>query len=147
MRRRLLLLVVTIALGWIYLLAFVFATGIAAAQTTPKWWFGLWLFSKPSTSALIWLTLAHALAITAASLPFAWIIGRVYGRLGVPVALAITATICTFIAIPTMSQDFRTVGPLLQGIWLFEVALLLAALPVTVWVFQTWPSNNRSRGP
>jgi hypothetical protein len=144
-RRRLLLLLAAVALGWIYLLAFTFAAGVAAAQATPRWWLGL--FSKPATSALIWLALAHAVAIALVSLPFAWIIGRVYGRLGVPLALAITVTICAFIEIPTLSQDFRTVGPLLQSIWLLGAAVLLVALPVTVWVFRTWPSNNRWRGP
>ena len=145
MRRRLLLLLAAVGLGWIYLLAFTFAVGVAATQATPRWWLGL--FSKPATSALIWLALAHAVAIALVSLPFAWIIGRMYGRLGVPLALAITVTICAFIEIPAMSQDFRTVGPLLQSIWVFGAAVLLVALPIAVWGFRAWPSNNRWRGP
>ncbi|HXC10210.1 MAG TPA: hypothetical protein VNV61_14860 [Steroidobacteraceae bacterium] len=141
MRHRLLLLIAAVALGWIYLLAFTFAAGIAAVQVTPTWWLGM--FSKSATSALIWLALTHAVAISLVSLPFAWIIGRVYGRLRVPLAFAITTAICAFIEIPTISEDFRAVGPILQSIWLFGAAVLFVALPLEVWVFQTWPSNNR----
>jgi hypothetical protein len=146
-RRRLLLLLAAVALGWIYLLAFTFVAGVAAALATPGWWLGV--FSKTAASALIWLALAHALAIALISLPFAWIISRVYDRLGVPLALAISAMICGFMEIPTMSQEFATAGPLLQSIWLFGAAVLLVALPVAVWALRTWPSNNRlerSRG-
>jgi hypothetical protein len=69
MRRRLLLLVAAVAFGWIYLLAFTFVAGVAAALATPRWWLGL--FSKTATSALIWLALAHVVAIASISLPFA----------------------------------------------------------------------------
>jgi hypothetical protein len=125
LRRRLFLILAAVALGWLYLLAFAYAAGVAAAQATPKWWLGL--LSKPANSALMWVTLAHMIGVTLVSLPFTWIIGRMYGRLGVPLALAITATICTFIEIPVMSQDFRSVGLLLQGIWLFGAGSRFAA--------------------
>jgi hypothetical protein len=146
-RRRLWLFLAAILLGWIYLYAFALAAGLAALRTPPKWWLRMDLFSRVNTSWLVWLALAHAAATTTVSLPFAWIIRRVYGRLGAPLALAITAAICAFIEIPAMSQHFRGAQSLLQGIWLFEVTFLLAALPVSVWAFQASPSHNHSRPP
>lgn len=143
--RRLVLFLTALALGWIYLIVFIFAAGVAAAQVTPRWWLGI--FTKPAHSVLIWLALLHAVAIALVSLPFAWIVSRLYGRLGVLLAFLVTATICAAVEIPAMSGDFSTSGLFLQSIWLFGALMLLIALPGEVWAFRKWPSNNRWRVP
>ena len=143
--RRLMLLLAAIPLGYAYLIAFTYAAGAAAAQATPAWWLGF--FGKSGRSALIWLTLLHLVAIALVSLPFAWIISRLYGRLGVFVAFGVTATICAAVEIPAMYGNFPTRGLLLQSIWLFGALMLLVTLPVGVWGLRKWPSNNRWRGP
>ena len=139
--RRLLLTLAAVALGFAYLYAFTYATGFAAAVETPDWWFSA--FGKSGRAALVWLTLLHLAAITVVSLPFAWIIGRFYGRLAAPLALGITAAICVFIEIPVLSTSFPNGGPLLRGLWFLETIVLLLVLPAAVWAFRGWPSNYR----
>jgi hypothetical protein len=140
-RRRLLLLVSALALGFGYFIAFTLAVGAAAALAYPTW--RLLPFSKPAASMLIWMALLDVLAAVLISLPFAWIISRLYGRLGVPLAFAITAVYCALITIPTTLHDFGAARPRLQAIWLFEGAVRLLALPAAVWIFEIWSSNYR----
>src|SRR5579863_2544181 len=104
--RRLVLFLTSVALGWAYMIAFAFAAGVAAAQLTPKWWLGS--FPEATHAALIWLALVHVISLLLVSLPFAWIINRLYGRFGVVLACLVTATICATVEIPAMLEDFST---------------------------------------
>jgi hypothetical protein len=144
MLRQISLFLAALVLGWIYLIAFAFAVGLSAAQPTPHWWPR---HPNPAHAALMWLTLAHLFAMVLISVPFAWVIGRLYGRLGIPLALVLTVSICAFVEMPALSEHFGSGDLLLRSIWLFGAAVLVIALPLEVWAFQKWPSNQRLERP
>jgi hypothetical protein len=138
-RRRLLLVLAALVLGFAYLIASTYFAGVAAALAFPTW--RLLPFSKPAASMLIWMAFLDVVAVVLISLPFAWVFGRLYGRLGVLLAFATTAAVCALITIPSGLHDFAAARPRLQAIWLFETAVRLVALPAAVWVFRIWSSK------
>ena len=140
MRHRLLLVLAALALGFAYLIASTYFAGVAAALAFPTW--RLLPFSKPAASILIWMAFLDVVAVVLISLPFAWIFGRLYGRLGVLLAFVTTTVFCALITIPSAFEHFAAERPRLQAIWLFEGAVRLLALPAAVWIFQIWSSNH-----
>jgi hypothetical protein len=144
MGRRAVLIAAAVALGFAYIVAWVYVVGLSAAFPTPTWWVAS--LPKSVSPGLLWVTVTHLLGTVLVSLPFAWVIGRVYARLGIALSLLITATMVVWVEIPAMS-GFSSVGTLLQTVWLLGAFVLLIALPVEVWAFQRHgPLTTRSSG-
>lgn len=143
-RRNIALCLVATGVAALYVLIYLSVEGYVAAMAVPRWW----LEALPSwrTSALIWIFVSDYVAIVLISLPFAWLLGRLYGRFGTVAAFAVAVLAWGTLAVPPMMGFFQAPGAFLKVAWLVSTAELLVTLPILVWVLQRLPSNNR-RGP
>jgi hypothetical protein len=147
-RRRIILGIAAFGLLYLYLLALVYAIGLAAAWPTPRWWVGA--FSAHRGAILSWLLISHLAVVVIVSLLFAWIIVRVYGRLSIAVSIVFALVIWGLFDAPLTLDAFRGDGFFSKGIWLADTVQFIGALPVLVLLLRRLPSNNRferSRGP
>ena len=141
MTRRLVLVVLTVVLAWIYMFVVINFIGHAEAFSIPSWWNSL--FSSRDNAALPWMVTVNTLAVFAASLPFAFLIARLYGRSGVWVALILTVSIGVLFGTWTRFESFGHDPVRFQVVALFDAVKFIGILPALVWVFRAWPSNNR----
>jgi hypothetical protein len=144
-RRRVILLTLAFAIVPLYLVALTYAIAFAAAQETPRWWISI--FPTWRSAALTWVLSLHALAIALASLPFAWVISRFYGRPRVWVALAIAVVITLVLAVPSGPDLTKSPGAFLVSIWVADALQFVVTLPLLALLLSRLPSNNRWRGP
>ena len=147
MRRRIILGIAAFGLLYLYLLALVYAIGIAAARPTPRWWLGI--FSAHSGAILSWLLISHFAVVLIASLLFALFIVRVFGRLSILVAIAFALVIWAIFDAPLAVEAFRSTGFFSKGMWLADTVQIVGVLPALVLLLRRLPSNNRferSRG-
>lgn len=140
-RRRIILGIVAFGLLYLYLVALVFAIGLAAAWPTPRWLVGA--FSAHRGAILSWLLVSHLTVVAIVSLLFAWIIVRVYGRLSILVSVSFAAVICGVFDAPLAFDAFRSDGSFSKGIWLADTVQFIGALPALVLLLRRLPSNNR----
>jgi hypothetical protein len=143
MRRALLIAIALVAL-YLYSYLLIFAIGRFLAQPPPAWWGTL--FATRAHAVLTWLVLCHSAAVLTASLPFAYLIHRTYGRSGPVIALAMTFTLFVFLSIPglTLHGDSPT---RLKIVAVFDQLELIAVLPALVWALNLLPSNQRFERP
>jgi|SRR5438105_4677759 len=143
MRRALLVVIVLVAL-YLYSFFLIAAIGYALAQPHPAWWDSM--FSTRGQAALTWMVLCHSMAVLVVSLPFAYLIQRVYGRYGPLVALAMTLTLFVVFALPAL-RYFGDSPTRFKVVTIFDQLKLVGVLPVLVWAFSKLPSNKRWSGP
>jgi hypothetical protein len=80
------------------------------------------------------------------SVPFAYLIQRLYGRYGPAVALAMTLTLFVVFALPALR--YLSDSPTrLKVVTIFDQIKLVGVLPVLVWVLGKLPSNHRFGRP
>ena len=58
------------------------------------------MFPTHLSSVILWMALCHTVAIHLVALPFAYVIARLYGRVAVVLALAITFALYTIDPLP-----------------------------------------------
>jgi hypothetical protein len=143
-RRAIVLLAFAGALMSLYLIVFVYVVAFVAAQPTPMWWSGL--FPSYRSGALTWLMLFHGVGVLLLSLPFAFVIDRVFRSYGVWVALALTTVIAFVAEVP---DGLRSAAYFAKWHWIVDMVELIGVLPVLVYILRRLTSNNRlerSRG-
>jgi hypothetical protein len=143
MMKRLALTLMAAVLFWIYRTAFIYVVGYATAIHFPAWW--LRLMPRNIHGIFAWSFVCHTVAVLLVTLPIAWVLARLYGRLGVYLgaagALALIAPDILFMA--------RLATPLTQFQWAFyavDFIKIAVALPLAVWIFLQLPSNSRRGG-
>jgi hypothetical protein len=141
MRRRIILGIAAFGLLYLYLLALVYAIGVAAAWPTPRWWLGI--FSAHRGAILSWLLISHLVVVLIVSLLFALIIVRVFGSLSISVAITFALVIWAIFDAPLALDAFRSTGFFSKGIWLADTVQFVGVLPVLVLLLRRLPSNNR----
>jgi hypothetical protein len=139
--RRIVLGVLALGLAWLYVKVLVVTIGVAAAQEPPLWWSPL--FTTHMSAVLTWMVLCHTTAVLIVALPFAYTIARLYGRVGVLLALAITIALYAIDPLPAALAFFQTSSTHTKIITLFDAVKLVGILPGLVWVFIRLTSNNR----
>jgi hypothetical protein len=143
MRRALLTVIALVAL---YLYSFFLGAGIgyALAQPHPGWWESM--FSTRGYATLTWMVLCHSVAVLVVSVPFAYLIQRLYGRYGPAVALAMTLTLFVVFALPALR--YLSDSPTrLKVVTIFDQIKLVGVLPALVWVLGKLPPNYRFGRP
>jgi hypothetical protein len=141
MRIRLILGAVALGLAWLYVETLVLAIGVATADAPPLWW--IQLFTTHVSAVVAWIVMCHTTAILVVALPFAYVIARLYGRIGVLLAFGITIGLYVFDPLPAVIENFVNSSTHSKFIALFDAAKLLGILPGLVWVFSRSTSNNR----
>ena len=141
MRRHIVLGVVALGLAWLYVKVLTITIGVAVALATPSWWNSL--FTTHVSSVIAWLVICHTTAILIVALPFSYVIARLYGRVGILLALALTVALYAFDPLPAVLAYFQTFSTRTKVITLFDAVKLLGILPGLVWVFGRLTSNNR----
>ena len=147
MRHRIVLDVVALSLAWLYFKILVVTIGVASAQALPPWWNQL--FTTHMSAVITWIVVCHTTAVLIVALPFAYIIARLFRRVGVLLALGITIALYAIDPLPAVLAYFQTYSTHTRIITLFDAVKLVGILPGLVWVFSRLTSNNRlerSRG-
>jgi len=139
-RRHIILVIAAIGLAYFYVLVLVYGIGVTAAQPVPTWWAGV--FSTRHSASLSWVVVSHLVVVLLASVPFAWIIARAYGRFSVAVSLAIALMIWGMFEAPLMLDAFRA-NMFSRVLWFADTIQFIGSLPLLVLLFQRLPSNNR----
>ena len=128
-----------------YSYSLIVGIGYALAQPHPTWWESI--FSTRGHAALAWMVVCHSLAVLIVTLPFAYLIQRLYGRYGPLIALAMTFTLFVAFALPALIGSFSTSPIAVKVVTVFDQIELLGVLPVLVWAFSKLPSNQRLERP
>jgi hypothetical protein len=143
--RRALLVVTALVVLYLYSYCLIFCIGYALAQPHPTWWESM--FSTRGHAALAWMVLCHSLAVLIVSLPFAYLLQRIYGRYGPLVALGMTITLFVAFALPALIGSFSGSSTQIKVVTIFDQIKLLGLLPVLAWGFSKLPSNHRLERP
>jgi hypothetical protein len=145
MRRPVVLVIAPFAIFALYLVALAHVIRFAAVQPTPRWWIAM--FPTWRSASLTWLLCVHAAAVAFASLPFAWVVSRLYGRFAVYVSGVIAVVVWGVLEAPLAVEVTKNPRFFLKGMWLADTLQFLLILPALVWLLRKLPSNNRWRGP
>ena len=132
-------------LTWLYLVAYAYLNAFVSGYPMPMWW--LRAFTSDRTAALTWYVLSHAATILLISVPFAFVIKRLYPRFGVPLAAGLTLVV--WIAIEPLSFLLHAVDrcSVRRPVYLVDHLIFLLALPGIVWLLRYLPSNQRLERP
>jgi hypothetical protein len=141
MRQHIVLGAVALGLAWLYVKVLTITIGVAVALATPPGWGSL--FTTHVSSVITWLVICHTVAILIVALPFSYVIARLYGRVGILLALTVTVALYAFDPLPGVLAYFQTFSARTKIITLFDAVKLLGILPGLVWVFGRLTSNNR----
>lgn len=119
-RRSLLLTVAAAMLAVLYAVTTMTVMGFYAALAVPKWW----PQALPSwrASVLAWIFFADFATVLFVSLPFAWVVNRLYGRAAVPVGLVIVVLVWAALIVPSITASFEAPGAFLKVSWLVSSA-------------------------
>jgi MFS family permease len=145
MRRVAVLAGVAAALFILYMLAYVYLAAFVATFLPPTWWRSL--SSDHRTGILSWFFVADFVGLVLISIPFAFVIDRVYGRTAVPVALGVTALTWFTVEASSLVQSLSGNAQYVRNFQIAESAELLTVLGLLVWIVQRLPSNNRMQRP
>jgi hypothetical protein len=144
MIKRLALTLMAAVLFWIYRTAFIYVVGYATAIHFPAWW--LRLMPRNIHGIFAWSFVCHTVAVLLVILPIAWVLARLYGRLGVYLgvagALALIAPDILFLA-----QVATPMTPFQWTFYAVDFVKIAVALPLAVWIFLRLPSNSRWSRP
>jgi hypothetical protein len=141
MRHRIVLGAVALGIAWLYLRVLVLTIGVAVALAPPTWWSPL--FTTHQSAITTWVVVCHTSAVIVVALPFSYFIARLYGRVGILLALALTIALYAFDPLPSVIAYFHTYSARLIIITLFDAVKLVGILPALVWAFSRLTSNNR----
>ena len=141
MRLRIILGAVALGLAWLYVKVLIITIGVAIALAPPPGWGSL--FTTHVSSVIAWLVICHTVAILIVALPFSYVIARLYGRVGILLALTLTVALYAVDPLPGVLEYFHTFSARTKIITLFDAVKLLGILPGLVWVFGRLTSNNR----
>ena len=138
MRRAVVLPAICVALACCYQFVVVFAFGYFAALPLPAWWVTParhhhWLFYSQSL-------LLDTLVLAAISLPFAYILNRLFRRDAPLAAVAISLSLALIDAVDVFGSPNLQLIPVDFRVYLFAGAVrLLCVLPLLVLIFSRRP--------
>jgi hypothetical protein len=141
MRHRIVLAAVALGLAWLYVKVLIITIGVAVALAPPPGWGSL--FTTHVSSVITWLVICHTVAIFLVALPFSYVIARLYGRVGILLALTLTVALYAVDPLPGVLTYFQSFSTRTKMITLFDALKLLGILPGLVWVFGRLTSNHR----
>jgi hypothetical protein len=131
--RRVLLALAALIVVYLYSFCLVVAFGYALSRPPPAFWGQL--FATPGGAALTWMVACHTAALLGVSLPFAYLIHRIYGTLAPAVAFAMTLVLFLGFSLPALWLSFADSPPRFKVVTTFDQIKLLAALPLMAWAF------------
>jgi hypothetical protein len=144
MRRSVILVAAAIFLTWLYIYVLSFALELAGREAVPAGW--THPFQTSRSAVLPWMILRHTIAVTAASVPFAFVIARVYPRYWLLVALLATAPLYLATTMPVVVQNFGSSPLRLEIADILDAVTLVGILPLLTWGLRNLPSNMRWSG-
>jgi len=97
---------VALGIAWLYAEALALTIGVAVSLSQPSWWASL--FPTHTAGIAAWMVLCHTIAILVVALPFAYAIARIYGRLGIVLALGLTLVLYGFDPLPAVVSTFQS---------------------------------------
>jgi len=140
--RRIALICAAVVGFWVYRWCLGWAA-IATAMPFPSWW--LHVVPRPY-GIMVWAVLWHTFANVLVATPFAWLLARYYGRVGLYLACITTL----IIVVPDLSPMIRYFGQLSsfgRTVTIFDTVKLLLILPSLVLIFRRSSPNFRLTGP
>ena len=143
--RRVLLVLAALIILYLYSFCLVVAFGYALSRAPPDFWGHL--FATSGGAALTWMVVCHTTALLAVSLPFAYLIHRVYGALAPAVAFSMTLVLFLGFALPALWLSFADSPPRFKLVTTFDQVKLLASLPFMAWAFGWLARRSSARVP
>ena len=134
-----------IAIVTVYVVVLVSALGVAAALLVPIWAAGI--LPRTAASLVPLMLFDNAVAVVVASVPFAWLIARVFGRSRLYVAVSVAVVAWTWIELPFASSLGAGRGSFPRVAWATDSIETLVALPALVWILYRLSSNYRLERP
>jgi hypothetical protein len=131
--RRVLLSLAALIVLYLYSYCLVLAFGYALSRPPPQF-FGH-LILAPGSAALAWMVACHTAALLVVSLPFAYLIHRLYGSRAPAVAFIMTLVLFLGFALPALWQSFAASPPNFKLVTTFDQIKLLGSLPLMTWAF------------
>jgi hypothetical protein len=131
--RAALLLMVGVALGYGYWAAATYVLGFAAAQPIPAWWLGA--RSHTLLAFYSWDLVFYTLMLALLSLPFAYLIARLFGLYWLVAALAISASFAIGTELD-MSAGFPLITLRFRIFLLASTLRIACVLPLLTWAMR-----------
>jgi hypothetical protein len=131
--RRVLLSLAALIVLYLYSYSLVLAFGFALSRPPPQFWGRL--IANPGSAALAWMVACHTAALLVVSLPFAYLIHRIYGSRAPSVAFIMTLVLFLGFALPALWQSFAGSPPSFKLVTTFDQIKLLGSLPLMTWAF------------
>ena len=131
--RRVLLALAALIVLYLYSFCLVAGLGYALSRAPPAFWGPL--FASRDAAILAWMVACHTAALLGVSLPFAYLIHRLYGTLAPAVAFTMTLVLFLGFALPALWGSFAGSAPRFKLITTFDQIKLLGALPFMAWAF------------
>jgi flagellar biogenesis protein FliO len=153
MRRRVMLTIAAVGLAWSYWVAVIAAIGFAASLYVPTmFWLGIVPTHRPAPASwrlqyLATELMLDSVAIFLVTIPFAWVLGRIFKRRGPLLGAAIAVVIVATTYGPFRNEIFESTNPTRMANFLADAAEILAFLPLLAWILQRMPSNYRLERP
>jgi hypothetical protein len=142
--RRVLLALAALVVLYLYSFCLVVAFGYALSRAPPPFWGQL--FASTGGAVLSWMVLCHTAALLSVSLPFAYLIHRIYGALAPAVAFTLTLVLFLGFSLPALWLSFADSPPRFKVVTTFDQLKLLASLPLMAWGFG-WLTRRRQGLP
>lgn len=131
--RRVLLGLAAVAILALYSVCLAVVFGYAMSRVPPSFWGSL--FATPGNATLAWMVTCHTAAVLGVSLPFAYLVHRVYRTRAATVAVGMTLALFFAFALPGLRLSFADSPPRLKAVAVFDQVKLLGALPLMAWAF------------
>jgi hypothetical protein len=143
--RRVLLGLAALIVLYLYSYCLVLAFGFALLRLPPPFWGHL--FATEGGAALSWMVACHTTALLAVSLPFAYLIQRLYGTLAPAVAFTMTLVLFLGFALPALWLSFAASPPRFKVVTIFDQIKLLGSLPLMAWAFGKLTRRGAAPAP
>jgi hypothetical protein len=131
--RRVLLAIAALVVLYLYSFCLVVAFGYALSRAPPPFWGQL--FATTGGATLTWMVACHTAALLSVSLPFAYLIHRIYGTLAPAVAFTMTLVLFLGFSLPALWLSFADSPPRFKVVTTFDQIKLLFSLPLMAWAF------------
>ena len=141
MRRDVVLIGAALAIASCYVLALAYAVNFAINLSFPRWW--LSTFGSSGTAVLSWSSFSHTVTVFAVSVPFAWLIARLYGKSSIPVAAGIGAA--TWLYFEAYAVYLIVQSPKFLTLWFADTLAFAVALPCLVLVLVKVSRSGRHK--
>jgi hypothetical protein len=141
MRRGILLALFAVPIAWLYHRCTLYTVYFAFDSSPPAWWWSV--FKTRAADVYLWVPIVATALYLTISVPFAFLIDRLYGRFSLALAFAITTGLYVLFDLVPFVRGIAKMLPVEYWVSAFDIIRIIGILPALVWAARRLPSNNR----